>query len=99
MLIAASALLAADWRAAETTVRAGVHRGRHPPDAPGRRHRAPTGAWTMQQARNLALNLDERSWDFRFPLRDRGSNFTASFDAGFQVPGPSSCAPPSGLRG
>lgn len=44
----------------------------------------PTGEWTVQQARDLALDLDQRSGDFRFPIPDRGSNFTASFDAVFQ---------------
>jgi putative transposase len=37
--------------------------------------------------RNLALTLDERFEGFRFLLRDRGSNFTASFDAVFQAAG------------
>ena len=47
----------------------------------------PTGQWTVQQARNLALNLDERFELFRFLIRDSGSNFTASFDAVFQAAG------------
>jgi putative transposase len=47
----------------------------------------PAGGWAVQQARNLALTLGERFDDIRFLIRDRGSNFTASFDAVFQSAG------------
>jgi transposase len=41
----------------------------------------PTGAWTVQQARNLMMDLGEQAHRARFMIRDRGSNFTAAFDA------------------
>jgi hypothetical protein len=47
----------------------------------------PTGQSTVQQVRNLALTLGERFEDIKFLIRDRGSNFTASFDAVFQATG------------
>ena len=47
----------------------------------------PTGEWTVQQARNLALSLGERFDEQQVAIRDRGSNFTASFDAVFQATG------------
>jgi len=48
---------------------------------------SPTGEWTVQQARNLALSFGERFEDIKFLVRDRGSNFTPSFDAIFQAAG------------
>jgi putative transposase len=47
----------------------------------------PTGEWTVQQARNLALTLDQRFEDIRFVFRDRGPDFTASSGAVFQATG------------
>jgi len=41
----------------------------------------PTGAWTAQQARNLIMDLGEQAHQIKFMIRDRGSNFTAAFDA------------------
>ena len=41
----------------------------------------PTGEWTAQQARNLIMDLGEHAHRVKFMIRDRGSNFTAAFDA------------------
>ena len=59
---------------------------------------SPTGEWTAQQARNLALSLGERFEEIKFLIRDHGSNFTASFNAVFSRRH-RSCARPSGRRG
>jgi putative transposase len=40
----------------------------------------PTGAWVAQQARNLAVTLDEEATAVRFLIRDRDSKFTRAFD-------------------
>jgi transposase InsO family protein len=41
----------------------------------------PTGRWTTQQARNLLMDLRDQTDRVKFMIRDRGSNFTAAFDA------------------
>src|SRR5260370_857665 len=47
----------------------------------------PTGEWTVQQARNLALSFGERFGNIKFLIRGRGSDVTAPFDAVFQAAG------------
>jgi len=41
----------------------------------------PDGPWTTQQVRNLVIDLGESAAQFRFFVRDRAGQFTASFDA------------------
>jgi len=40
----------------------------------------PDGAWTVQQARNLLMDIGERAGQFRFMIRDRAGQYTDGFD-------------------
>jgi putative transposase len=41
----------------------------------------PDGAWTVQQARNLLMDLGQGTSRFRFLIRDGAGQFTDAFDA------------------
>jgi hypothetical protein len=41
----------------------------------------PDGPWTVQQARNLLMDLGDRADRFKLLIRDRAGQFTAAFDA------------------
>lgn len=47
----------------------------------------PNGAWTAQQARQLAWSLAERAYPLRFLIRDRDTKFNGAFDEVFRSEG------------
>ena len=47
----------------------------------------PDGAWMMQQARNLLMDLDDRGQRPRFLIHDRDAKFSRAFDAIFRGQG------------
>ena len=47
----------------------------------------PDSAWVSQQARNVAMDLDDRGVSLRFLLRDHDAKFTRSFDEVFRSEG------------
>jgi putative transposase len=59
----------------------------------------PTGEWTVQQARNLALTFGERFEDIRFLIHDRGRTSLPRSTPCSGPPAPRSCGPQSRLRG
>jgi len=47
----------------------------------------PAREWVIQQARNLSLDLTERSRSAKFLIRDRDTKFTSGFDEVFRTEG------------
>jgi len=63
-----------------------------------RHHDNPTGGSVTQQARNLAMSLDERGRLLRHLIRDRDTTFTRSLDDIWRSIGAHVVRPRSALR-
>jgi putative transposase len=48
---------------------------------------SPTGAWVVQQARNLLMTLDDRQQPLRLLIHDRDTKFSGGFDQVFRSEG------------
>ncbi len=47
----------------------------------------PTGAWVVQRASTVLMDLEEQGCRFRYLVRDRDATFTGAFDAVFGAAG------------
>jgi putative transposase len=54
----------------------------------------PDGPWTVQQARNLLMDLGDRADQFKVLIRDRAGQFTTTFDAVLADAGIAACKIP-----
>ncbi|WP_243422541.1 integrase core domain-containing protein [Micromonospora globispora] len=54
----------------------------------------PDGPWTVQQVRNLVMDLGERAQGFKVLIRDRGGQFTIAFDTVLADAGITACKTP-----
>jgi putative transposase len=59
----------------------------------------PTGAWVVQQARNLSVIVGNRAHPVKFLIRDRDAKFTTNFDEVFRSDDIRLILTPSGLHG
>ena len=88
----AHAVIACDFLVVETTLLRRLHVLVFIEHGTRRLHLAgvtahPTGAWAIQQARNLAMDLGDRLGTLRFLIHDRNPVFTAAFGEVFKAEG------------